>query len=288
MVISRIYGGLGNQLFQYAIGKKIALLRGTELKLDIFDFDKYKLRNYELNKFNIKAEIASTSDVKNHRIDNKILDRLSWKLSNMGLKYDFEKYYEKKDYKFDQAILNNSKIKYLQGYWQSYKYFESVRNILLKEFTLQEDVKGGNVQILEKIKFSSSVSVHIRRGDYLKNSIYYSIPIKYYRNAIEYIEKQVENPVFYVFSDDLSWVRQNIRMDVNMVYVDINDGNSAEFDLELMKNCKHNIIANSSFSWWGAWLNQNENKIVISPNKWVSYIDNLDDLLPSRWIRKNI
>ena len=287
MIIVRVYGGLGNQLFQYAIGKKFSIKQQKVLKLDIYDFDKYKLRNFELFKFKINCDIANKKEIAKYRIENKILDKICSKLSSFGFRLISEKYYEQNDYVLDTLLLKNHNIKYLQGYWQSYKYFDDIRDILSQEFSLKCNLGGKNLEILHMIQSSNSISIHIRRGDYLKHSIYEKLSINYYLNAVKYINDRVENAVFFVFSDDLTWVKKNLNLD-NAIYVGVNNADSAEYDLELMKNCQHNIIANSSFSWWAAWLNSNKNKIVITPNRWVTYIDNLDDLLPSDWIRIDI
>lgn len=151
-----------------------------------------------------------------------------------------------------------------------------------------------NQKILEKITQTNSVSIHVRRGDYYNNESAFKIhgnitTKKYYENALEFIKEKVKNPVFFVFSDEFEWVKKNLYFFSNygeVHIIDWNKGFDSYIDLQLMSNCKHNIIANSSFSWWAAWLNKNKNKIVISPKKWVNNInENKIDIIPNNWIK---
>lgn len=287
MIYTMIYGGLGNQMFQYAIAKNISISNNVDFKLDLSKMDDGYIRNFSLEKFKIVGEIASIEELKNYN-KNKYVNYFFKILSKNNI-YNGYKFFEKNEFVFDNNFLDIKKG-YLEGYWQSFKYFENIREILLKEFTLKDDMNKQNIHILKKILLKNSISLHIRRGDYINSpknkKIYDVVGLNYYQDAIKLINTRVENPYYFIFSDDLNWASENLNFgDNNMIFVDINGSANPENDLVLMSNCKHNIIANSTFSWWGAWLNQNPNKIVVSPNKWMSNINILDDLYPNSWLR---
>ena len=285
MIITNIHGGLGNQLFQYAIGRSISIKNGVELKLDISLMDNYKLRSLGLNKLDHKGEIASFSEVKHRTSENKYLNRLLkliYSKTFLGRNY----YCEQTEFIFDPAVMNLSNG-YITGYWQSYKYFDTIYETLIKDFKIKDEPDLRNREMLEKIKSSNSVSLHIRRGDYVSNPknnrLYNVFGMEYYDKAIKFISQKFDDTQFFIFSDDLQWAADNLNLNEKVNFVDINSSRNPEFDLMLMSNCKHNIIANSTFSWWAAYLNQNSDKIVIAPKIWMSTIENLDDLYPSSW-----
>lgn len=177
---------------------------------------------------------------------------------------------------------------YFLGQFQSYKYLENceleVRNAF--EFDLLK-LSNRTKELSKLMEEVNSVSLHVRRGDY-QNAYYINglgnvVTLDYYKRAINYIKQKIHNPVFFVFSDDLEYVKSNILLD-NVIYVDFNRGDNSWQDMYLMSKCKHNIIANSTFSWWGAWLNNNESKIIVAPQKWWATLDK-DDLIPTKWIR---
>jgi len=178
----------------------------------------------------------------------------------------------------------------IQGFFQTEKYFSNIRNQILTDFTITKPLNKNNQQILEKIISTNSVSVHFRRGDYTKErvaKIFGTCSENYYKKAIKIIQNKSEkNITLFIFSDDIKWVKNNIKFDNKTFFVDVNSGKQGIYDLILMKNCKHNIIANSSFSWWGAWLNENLNKIVIAPTPWMENTEN-NDLIPENWILVN-
>jgi hypothetical protein len=285
IIYSKIYGGLGNQMFQYAIGKSISIKNNIEFKIDSTRMKNYGLRDFVLNKFNISAAEATNEEIGKFRI-NKYFDWIAKKSFQMGLNLN-DKFYEKNEFLYDENVFLNNSI-YLQGYWQSYRYFESIRGILLKEFSLSKPFEISNKLILNKIKDCNSVSLHIRRGDYVNNpknnSLYNVVGLDYYHRAIMYFNENVKNAHFFVFSDDLDWAAENLSIG-NSTYVNINSIDTPECDLILMKHCNHNIIANSTFSWWGAWLNESVNKIVIAPSNWMSNVSDTSELIPAEWIR---
>jgi hypothetical protein len=287
MIFTSIYGGLGNQMFQYAIGKSISVVNEVDFKMDTYKINNgnYIARDFSLSKFNISAGLAEISEVEKFH-SNKYIDFVFGKLYQKNIKLS-NKILEKKLFYFDKAVLSNTKG-YLDGYWQSFKYFENIREILLKEFTLVKELNFENKLILNQINELNSVSIHIRRGDYVKDKknkkIYTVFGMEYYENAIQFIVNNIENPCFFVFSDDLDWASKNLNL-TNVVFVNANATQNPENDLFLMSCCKHNIIANSTFSWWSAWLNKNPLKQIVAPKKWMNTVDTIDDLYPQNWIR---
>jgi hypothetical protein len=268
MIITKIYGGLGNQLFQYAIGRCLSEQKNVPFFLDISQFDNYKLRGYNLGEFNITENFA------NKDISNRYSFFESSKLNNICNKLMFNNgYIREKTFDFDENLfkINHDEI-YLEGYWQNEKYFSSINNILRNEFTLRNPLSD-NAKNTENLicTTSDSVSVHVRKTDFLKKEnkkIFTDLTASYYENAIQNIVMHLKNPHLFVFSDDFTWVKENIHFDLPITYIDSN--NPAHEDLHLMSQCKHNIIANSTFSWWGAWLNKNTEKMVIGPENWFS------------------
>ncbi len=270
MIVVKLSGGLGNQMFQYATGLSLSLKNKTQLLLDLsYLLDKSLRENithreYALNCFKIKA-----------RFLNKVDDLTIIKQKNLL---------------FNPVILNSSNNTYLDGYWQCEKYFINIRSRLLKEFKLKMKPDYNNKELLKIINHCNSVAIHIRRGDYVANphtnQVHGLCSMDYYKKAIDYINKNVKNPIYYVFSDDPEWCRINLIFRNQYEVVDINTSNQASEDLKLMSSCKHFIIANSSFSWWGAWLSKNKNKIVIAPKRWFNKEEaNINDIVPEKWIR---
>jgi len=287
MMIVEINGGLGNQMFQYALGRQLSLKNNSILKLDTNIFDNYKLRKYELNCLNIIENFASVEEIKRIKDKKSKIPGFLRKILKIS---KYPNLIQEKFYHFDPEILNLSGNLYLSGYWQSEKYFNEISNIIRKEFTIKTELVGQNKEIADRITASEAVSLHIRRGDYVKDvqtkSVHYVDLDEYYKNAINLINEKVNNPHFYIFSDDSEWVKNNYAKNLNCSVVDINSADNGYEDMRLMSLCKHNIMANSSFSWWGAWLNNNPDKIVIAPKKWFNVPErNTKDLLPENWIK---
>ncbi len=282
MVGVNIFGGLGNQMFQYAIGRSISLENNTDLNLNTRELYFDQFREFSLDVFDIPKIILE----RKQSISFSLIDNLIFKLSKFLYERKISltgKIFERTEFKFSSELMNIQQGS-LYGYWQSYRYFEKIRNILLKDFTLLHGLDSKNSELLTNIKNTNSVSIHIRRGDYLNYDVYSTIGIEYYNSAVLLMEKKIERPYFYIFSDDIEWASSNLEIS-NAIFVDINSSKNAYLDLELMKNCKHNIIANSSFSWWGAWLNENKSKEVIAPKKWIKGVSDFSDLLPDEWIK---
>lgn len=289
MIITRISGGLGNQMFQYAVGKSIAKANNDILKLDTLFYPKQTLRKYELDIFNINENIASEQEIEYLAGKNNFFIKLKRKIGLMVQK-PLSYYKEKRLSTFNEDIFNYHENIYLDGYWQNEKYFKNIRQDILNDFTMTGKISKEATSYLEQIRYNNSISIHIRRGDYLHRtedeSVHGLCDINYYKQAIDYISKMVANSSFFIFSDDIKWCKENFDFMKNKIFID--DTKSAFDDLELMKNCKHNIVANSTFSWWGAWLNQNEDKIVIAPKRWFAnekMQNEAQDIVPQKWVR---
>jgi len=291
-IIIKLQGGLGNQMFLWAFGKALSRKKGADVYFDDYEYClNNPYRELELNKFKLNL-LTKQPERKKQKL-KKILRELvpTKKLKN---KIDVEPrlvvenhIYEETTFCFEEKLFNIQPPAYLEGSFQSEKYFIGVEDEIRQGFELNIPLNNANSEMLEKIKSSNSISLHIRRGDYLKEADYRGIcSVDYYKNAVELIvkEKNIENPSLFIFSDDYDWVTSNLQFNYKTNYVDINDTNSALFDLELMKNCKHNIVANSSFSWWGAWLNNNYDKMVVAPKPWLKGIPDYD-LVPEGWLR---
>jgi hypothetical protein len=282
MIIVRIIGGLGNQMFQYAMAKSLASLNKGNVKLDLRYIKKYETHPFLLDKLNVKYEEVTSKELKIFNSSRlNIIKRILVK----------KRYMKEKSLTFDSKILEIKGKKYLAGYFQCEKYFKNIRNDLLKDFSIQ-NMDNQNYSIAEKARSRNSVSLHVRRGDYFSNSVALQThglcSLDYFSRAVEHIADRVEEPEFFVFSDDPEWAIKNIRLDFAVNYIDINGKENGHKDMYLMRNCKHNIIANSSFSWWGAWLNKNNDKIVIAPMNW--FVDKKRqnqsaDIVPSSWLR---
>lgn len=277
-------GGLGNQMFQYAFYRSLQL-GGKNVALDISGFDGYELHNgFELDKvFSIKINLADkmlVNDIKQKISQVNLLKRIWWKIfvnSRLGI--------EQKDFGYSSKFNNLQGLKYLKGYWQSEKYFDKFAAIIRDDFTFSV-LNEINQPIAEYILKANSISIHVRMGDYVNHPLHGGVcTIDYYQRAIDFIKSEVEDPMFFVFSNDVEWCKKNLQLE-NTIYVTGNDGENSYRDMQLMSMCKHNIIANSSFSWWGAWLNNNSDKIVIAPEKWFNDENiNTCDLLPESWMK---
>ena len=279
MIIIKIKGGLGNQLFQYAVGRALAIHHRLPLKLDLTIFKTYKLHRYLLDQFAIQAEIATEDEIIKLKGRNNVLFSA---LRKAGLVKRKSYLKEKRSSYFDASVFKNDDV-YLDGYWQNELYFSDIREELLRDLTSISSMSDLGVVYMEGIKKRNSVSLHVRRGNYLNLKNFNVLDIDYYMKAVEYIRKNVEKPTFFIFSDDLEWCKNSLGFLDNCVFV---DSTRTEIDdLKLMSFCQHNIIANSSFSWWGAWLNQNCKKTVIAPKDWLLNDPGSSNVILSDWVK---
>ena len=278
-IVVRLIGGLGNQLFQYALGRQISLLKQVPLKLDLSAFQNDPDRSFALHRYNIAATIASDKEVARYTAfydHNTLFARLYRKAESKILPRFKRRYFKEIDYYvYDDEVMQVAPKVLIEGFWQHCRYFENLDPRVLKELTLKEKFLNAIPAVISEIKQNdTAVALHVRRGDYVANpdnlNWFGVMPVSYYQQAIDYIRNQIVKPVFYIFSDDLEWAKQNIVTDASVVYVDIDGGTKDYLELYAMSTCRHNIIANSSFSWWGAFLNTNPNKIVIAPEQWIA------------------
>ena len=293
MVIVKIWGGLGNQMFQYATAKAVALKYGVDLKLDISHYDKQNenetAREFRLNIFpSINAEIASAAEVKkcktifSNALFNSIYRNVNKHFPRLNSNYLIER---KKGY--EAISINAATNTYLEGYWQSEEYFKTDRVQIINQFNLDHLQHINSLALkVNEITCTNAVSVHVRRGDYVSNSqanAYHGVcSLEYYESAIKMLIGKLVDPIkFYVFSDDISWCKENLRFTSEHEYVSTTE----DFhDLYLMSKCKHNIIANSSFSWWAAWLNRDDKKIVVAPKTWFADEES-NNIVPGAWLK---
>jgi len=292
MIISRLRGGLGNQMFQYALGRHLSVTKNVPLK---FDVQKDTNPFYIINDYRYCLE-AFIIDIKNNQAnDEEIIAFRRSKPRRGSLSFftnllwaNKDRYVQEKSHGFDTNFPNDNF--YLEGFWQSELYFKDSREVLLKDFSLRESLAGVDATLEKDITSSHSVSLHIRRQDYANDTRTKNkhglLTEGYYKRALSKLqEHDGAEPKLFVFSDDIEWVKKNMDFGYDTVYAE-GATDAPHRDIYLMSECIHNIIANSSFSWWGAWLNQNPDKIVITPEKWL--VDASDEenrrRIPNDWL----
>lgn len=291
MVIVRIKCGLGNQLFEYVLGRRIALANKSELKLDLSAYDEDSLRGYRLDSFNIDADIASPAEIARVTgFDRRGVSGRLWRLCQSLKPYHKRSIIAERWYHFDPDVLRVSGDVYIDGYWQSEKYFEDIKPVLKEELTFKNAPDAVNQALISRIANTSSVCLHVRRGDYVTDpSVRERFGVctpDYYYSGIDILKSRLDNPELFVFSDDPDWVKANLRTDCPTTYVTHNGPEKDCEDLLLMSQCKHHIIANSSFSWWGAWLCSNPDQIVVAPKNWcLDPSRDAKDVVPDGWLR---
>ncbi len=288
MLVQKIAWWLGNQMFQYAYIKALSLRIKQKFMMDVSIYN-YYFRPFELEVFNIEKKYATRSDIPFYEqlyFRNRFLNFVFIKIKSICKRLNKNHFFEK-NLKFNNMFCT-IKNWYIEWYFQSEKYFKDFEKDIRKDFVFNLSLSQKSRNIREKIQNSNSVSIHIRRWDYLQwnNLQYHWICWKsYYTNSIKYINRHIKNPTFFFFSDDIAWARKHFN-DENVYFIDWNTWKDSRQDMQLMSLCKHNIIANSSFSWWWAWLNKNKNKIVIAPKKWfINKKINSYDIFCNTWIR---
>jgi Glycosyl transferase family 11 len=282
-IFVRIYGGLGNQMFQYAAGLGVAKRTGLPLVLDTRHHRKPSDFPFGLTHFKTSAAIGTDATLPPDR--QTPLQYLLWR--QFGRK---PRFIREKGLGFNTSIFDLSNCAYLQGYWQSERYFADIEEELLREFEFAVPASAKNREWRSLIEAGPSVSLHVRRGDYVRdpliNAAHGTCSLAYYDNAIKVLrDKLGAGFSIFVFSDDTDWAKENLRFDFPTHVVDTNDTATNYEDLRLMASCDHHIIANSSFSWWGAWLNPSKSKQVIAPKRWFREAAmNNPDILPKSWL----
>lgn len=289
MVVILLNGGLGNQMFQYSLYRKLQSI-GKNVEID-----DNKMRS-EGNEHN-GIELARAFGLKYRRASLLTVHSFNSKYSFRGAIRQAKKLLGIKlaprGYKEDRLVFNQDIYEmndvYLWGYWQSWKYFYDIRDDLLREFSFRYTENERNDSLSAEIQQQVSVSIHVRRGDYLRSDYAKKFggicTIEYYKRAVEYIEKAIGKCRFYIFTDDPEWTSDNMNFIMDYRLIDWNRGNESYMDMFFMSKCSHNIIANSSFSWWGAWLNCHSDKIVIAPSRWSDDAGDFIDTVPDEWVR---
>ena len=297
LVVSKLIGGLGNQMFQYAAGRAVAKRMNCALALDTHRLLDHSdttitLRNYELRIFSgLAATIVDSRVAKTLvRYQTKPVFRAINKARKiLGLRPDYVELGEGGTFHYNAMVAHYqapAALVYLDGYWQNQRYFEAIAPQLRQELTFPAFAAGPNLEASQRIAAAGSraISVHIRRGDYLQFADHGLCSVTYYEQALALMMANVPDQQFFVFSDDLAWVKSNIPLPLGAIFIDWNQGVSSYHDLHLMSQCRHHIIANSSFSWWGAWLNNHPNKLVISPRNWMGNpAVSADRVVPESW-----
>lgn len=283
MIIVKIVGGLGNQMFCYAYAKALEQ-KGNKVKIDISAYDTYKIHGgFQLDNYYINLEESSSLENSKYYKNNflsKVLRKIGFSNSNI---------IEENSLLFDDKLLEIKDNNYVSGYFQCEGYFINIREILLEQFSINSNVAQYTKKIKKEILVTNNCcSIHVRRGDFINNlnkNIHGSCTLEYYKKAEEIIKLKDINVKFFIFSDDIQWCKNNFEID-NAIYVKTEEDRLPHEDMYLMSLCKYNIIANSSYSWWAAWLNKNDDKLVIAPKRWF-IDDNLErqskDIVCKEW-----
>lgn len=288
-IFVRLQGGLGNQMFQYAAGRALAACHGTELVLDDTLLNGRRIgvtpRRLEVAQFPIAARLLSVPERRDIGRETSLVRRL---LDRAGISAKPPRVFRELNPRFREEFYSQPDMTILDGYWQSERYFCGIRAELLREFAVPIAAGSAQAQVRDEVRDSASVSVHVRRGDYVTNiraSAFHGVmDIAYYARALRLISDRVGRLRPFVFSDDPKWVSENLDIGVQFVNVSAN-GFRAVDELMLMRSCSHHVIANSSFSWWGAWLNSDPRKLVVAPKQWFRAEPQPLDLIPDAWWR---
>ena len=295
-IIVSLYGGLGNQLFQYATARAIAAKNNAELILDLAWFTTAKksssitARRFALSPFNIpSAQLQEQGDFL-HATSSRITRLFKKYLNYKKFKRENINYLKEKSFNFDANIFSLPGSIWLDGYWQSYKYFQDIQALLQREIGTVGQLSNESQKLLFVIATNDAICLHIRRGDYVTNkaaAAVHGLPdMEYYQSGLILAAKGLKNPHCYIFSDDPQWVKENFTASIPITIVDVNGPDDAHQDLWLMAACKRFVIANSSLSWWGAWLSEAADKIVVCPRQWFLAKNlNTRDLIPDDWLK---
>ena len=292
VVIVNTKGGLGNQMFQYALYITLKTHgKCAKICTDHFEWAISEKRNLiqPHGKIFLIEDVFATKAIKATKSEARHLSSAGMDISTrlkrrMGFVKKTHYSEEVMGYPSIERLLSLDDV-FLDGYWQRFDYYETVENEIRRAFRFRNPLIGKNKMLADQIGDQDAVSIHVRRNDYLSVSGYVVQNVEYYRNAMKRISEKYKNPVYYCFSDDIDWCRKHLPFDREVVFVDWNTGNFSYYDMQLMSLCKANIIANSTFSLWAAWLNNNTDKTVVRPKHY--YIDEVADgnvYWPKDWI----
>jgi hypothetical protein len=294
MILIELQGGLGNQMFQFAFASVFGKKNKCAIKIDksFFELKKkkqvYTPRFYELAIFNISSKQAFESTI-NRFTHLSTINKVKKKLG-----FNYPKIYQEPSFNFQVNALSIKTPVYVKGYFQSYHYFKGYERLIKRVFSFPIDALDcTNIKFLSDIKSVNTISVHVRRGDYVQDTVtqqfHGNCSLEYYFDAISLLVSKNKDVKLIFFSDDSDWVKKQFdNLPYSKIFIDHNKNENSWKDMFLMSSCNHNIIANSSFSWWAAWLNENPNKTVIAPKKWFADAEaneSTNDLIPAEWIR---
>lgn len=291
MILIKLQGGLGNQMFQYAFAAILAKKNGTRvfiegsIYINVEKKEGYTPRRFELSIFDNQYTFANKSEIS--LFDNlSITNRIKKKI-----KFNYPKRFIEREFEYCPKADSLKSPVYLTGYFQSFKYFYGFEDYLRSLFIFPiEKLSQENLDLISILKNENTVAIHVRRGDYVTdphtNQFHGACSFEYYTKGILEITSKIENPTLVFFSDDSEWVKQNFdSLAFNKIFITHNNGINSWIDMYLMSICSHNIIANSSFSWWAAWLNNNPSQTVVAPQKWFQGIEiDINSIIPEEWI----
>ena len=284
MILVSLKGGLGNQMFQYACGRAISLRHAQTLKLDLSGFDHAMKsdtpRMYGLDSWNIVESIATPDEIRKAKYPLGIVTKV--------LRFLRKKILRRFYVPFVPWIVRFRHNGYLEGFFQDERYFADFADEIRKDFTPKNPLSQKSASMLEEIRSDErSLSIHVRRGDYATTASaeFPTLPPSYYKDALAYVKDRIPDARAYVFSDDIEWAKKNLELPADAIFV--SSPNTPHFEeIVLMSACRHHIIANSTFSWWGAWLNPLPDKIVVAPKQWSrKHASWYKDITPPTWIR---
>jgi Glycosyl transferase family 11 len=295
MILLRLIGGMGNQLFQYAAATTLAKQLNTFVKLDLSlltirpNDPHHVARDYELHAFDIKEEFATEEEIKFFNpLPKTFLARVKNKIRTIVAPPQL---YLQPDHGYDANFFRQKDNTCIVGSFQSEKFFDRVHDEIKTMYRFKKKVDAISANVLKQIETTNSVCLHVRRGDYVSNAHYSELigakTTDYYYNGLTEILKLQTDVTVFIFSDDIAWCKQNIKLNVPMIFMDdVVCSTDHHIQLNLMSRCKHFIISNSSFSWWAAWLGNYKNKIVIAPKVWFADGSQREsDIIPDRWVK---
>jgi len=292
MIIVEIVGGLANQMVIYAAARALAEKNGDVLAIDLSTLRRDHLRKFELYKLSMDLKIATDEEIARVRkkLKNPTADRLKEKFFRK-LKLRRPYIYEEPYSGYDENFFRLTGDVYVKGNFASRRYFERIEPVLRREFRFRGPFSPGTQEYEKGLREGSSIGIHVRRGDYATNphtrKFHGLMDAEYYSEAMKVIEERVGDPVYHVFSDDLKWARENLKSRFPVRFVDHTDAETSHEDMYLLSRCRHYILGNSGFGFWGAWMNADPEKIVVAPKRWCAddYFNKVFDLPPPDWIR---
>ncbi len=293
MKVVKFKAGFGNQLFQFAFAEYLRVIKGySEIYIDYSWVRKWYSKKSQdfvevsfIERMNVDLNIGNTKKILRTFYYNPFHPRSKKYKLVLALHHYLNPFYYFEKSRSYKEKLNTKRILYFDGYWQTYKYLEPIRELLLEYFMPKREFQVKVSDEVRQLEDSNSVFIGVRKGDYVKQEGRFGIlDDKYYSVAIQEIKNRIDNPVFYVFSDDINWVKANMFKSESVIYLNDNNTYNDYEEFQLMSLCKHAIIPNSTFHWWAAWLIKNKNKLVVAPKNWFNDGTKIE-IIPPKWIR---